>query len=203
MSERREPRVPVSIPVVAPGLDAPCVTKNLSLGGLFLLTRRRYPVGENVSLKLIYQDLNLDVEARVTHLQSDGVGFAFVSASTPLRNTIRAILDKMVQGSVSRDGAAPPPSSFWSPDGSVKREARLLDVSAKGAYVAGPGPAVGAEILFYIPGFTPRDASEPSEVRGSKARVVRSSEEGFGMEFVNASAEFRMALEELIILHSK
>src|SRR5262245_10843920 len=95
---KRLVRVAARIPVIE--MDdtgaAPYFTKNLSLGGLFLLTERRWPVGSTVRLTIKNGDKRLPISARVTHIQIDGVGFSFAAPPADATAALRGMIDEIL-----------------------------------------------------------------------------------------------------------
>ena len=57
---------------------------------------------------------------------------------------------------------------------------------------------VGDTVYIIVPGFVATDEDRASEVRGVEAEVVHTGEQGFGVRFLGASAEFRMAVERML-----
>ncbi|MEO1483047.1 MAG: PilZ domain-containing protein [Myxococcota bacterium] len=200
-----ETRIPVSIPVVTADGGPKALTKNLSLGGLYLITRKRYEVGSHVELTLNYAGVELGVTGRVTHLQADGCGFAFVNASVALRNMIRELIDALLDQRPVVDDDTNPRFAVehkisWSRGDATRHNASIRQLSLAGAYLSSTTGAKKGETLFvYFPGFTATDdGSRASEVRGTQSVVVHQDAEGFGVRFVSPSAEFRMAVERLM-----
>ena len=200
--QRREPRFSISVPVVTADGE-PGVTKNMSLGGLYLITPRRYPVGDTMTLILRYADREVTVEARVTHLQADGAGFAFVDASEALRADVQRLIDDLFHQRRAEDTSPnrPNPQAVsWSRGDGGRGDASLRRLTPTGAFLTGAGEvSVGELVYVYLPGFTATDRSDrASQLRGVNARVVNQSHEGFEVRFVDPSAEFRMAVERLM-----
>ncbi|MEM6732970.1 MAG: PilZ domain-containing protein [Myxococcota bacterium] len=198
-----ETRIPISLPVVTPDGGEPGVTKNISEGGFFLITKRRYPIGEHVELRFKYGDLELGVTGRVTHLQADGAGFAFVDASDRLRDLVRELIDEILVQTSMDDDTNPRyalrQKVSWSRGDSERLQAVIRDLSGSGAYLdSDVSVSVGETIILYLPGYVATDEERASEVRGTEANVVHESEGGFGVRFLNPSAEFRMAAERLM-----
>jgi len=92
MKERR-PRSPVSLFV---GLgqegEPPGRTRNVSLGGVFLETRKRPDVGELVDLRFVWGEETFVGRARVIHLANDGIGVEFVDPEADFEKALREIL---------------------------------------------------------------------------------------------------------------
>jgi hypothetical protein len=88
--QERQPRVSTRVPVVeTENGQGVYYTKNLSMGGLFLLADKRWPVGSQIALAIVHGDMRLEFAARVTHLQRDGVGLCFIDPSDAIRDVLR------------------------------------------------------------------------------------------------------------------
>jgi hypothetical protein len=60
-------------------------------------------------------------------------------------------------------------------------------------------PAVGGKVYLYLPGYTFSEGTrQRTEVRGCVAAVVRHGPDGFGCQFREPSAEFQMAIQDLL-----
>lgn len=205
MPEKRQFRVAARLPVVdaIEGEKRACYTKNLSLGGLFLLTDKRWPIGSTVSLSVNHEDARFDVDARVTHLQADGVGFSFVDASTTLREMLRQVIDKTIsrpsdESDESVNRVAIQSRVVWAQD-EQRYEADLRNIGQEGAFLETVvPPQLEGTVFVYLPAFGPAVTDNvPQELRGCMATVSRRDADGFAVRFVNPSAEFRMAVAEL------
>lgn len=204
---RPEPRVPVSIPVATPDGGDPAVTKNISMGGLFLITRQRFTVGAEVALVLECGGMELEVTGRVTHHQADGVGISFVDPSPLLHNILREQIDALLsQHSLGEDTNPRIPVRQkvpWSRGGAAREQAEVRQISSEGAFLASEAQVRKDETVYvYLPGYLATDRDKASEVRGVEARVIYVRDDGFGVRFINASAEFRMAVAHLLTTRS-
>ncbi len=206
----RQPRVDTRLPVVETGSGgATYYTKNLSMGGLFLLTEKRWAVGSEVNLTITFGRARLPILARVTHLQRDGVGMCFTEPSDAVREALRLLIASQIPVSTpsrleasSRAigvGAGPSVVLAWS-DGKLRHEATVRGLSMQGGFFETPDrPVIGSSIMVYIPSkIETEDASIEHELRGCSAEVTTHSLEGFDARFTVPSAEFRMALERLL-----
>ncbi|MEO0811610.1 MAG: PilZ domain-containing protein, partial [Myxococcota bacterium] len=199
-------RVPVRLLVVTPDGADRAVTKNISIGGLYLITKKRFTVGAELPLVLEVGEMRLEVTARVTHQQADGAGFSFVDPSPLVQEIVREQIDSILsQETMSDDDTNPrvvvQHSVSWSIDGTDREEAEVRDLSLTGAYLATETKVeVDDTIYIYVPGFVATDGGKASEVRGVEARVVHTTENGFGVRFLGASAEFRMAIERMVMI---
>ncbi len=176
-------------------------TKNISLGGLFLLDVGRRAVGSMFEVGLEYGGESHRALCRVTHLQQDGIGVAFVEPEDDLRLFLQRAIDGVLSNT---DGLSRRRQERQSTDlsvgwreGTVERRGKLENLSQGGAFIATKdGPEPGAELIVYLPGYTYAVGSgQPSEARGCVAMVVHKDRRGIGVRFANPSAEFRMAVE--------
>ena len=188
--------VPVLVQV-AGALPAPA--RNLSLGGVFVVTEQRWAVGATEPMIIEYAGQRQHSPGRVTHIQPDGVGLAFAAPGDAFLAWIRDIIDQLLAA-----GDQPQPERkrvsdpvVWSQAG-ASHTSRLRDLSPGGAFVAASAPPpVGSEVVLYLPGYTySQGTPKPSELRGCTCRVVRTGDQGFACSFVDASAEFRMSVAE-------
>jgi DNA-binding response OmpR family regulator len=204
-------RVSFRIHLISDGIRATledweaCTVKNLSMGGLFLCTRRRIGVGQQVVLTLEHGETTATAEARSTHVQADGIGFAFSNPSDSLLAFVESVINDLLSegGDIDdrRDATRIMVNGaiVFSHEG-AGRSAHLRDLSQEGAYVVTRNPPnLGTATFVYLPGHTySLGMQHVSEVRGSAARVVRHGADGFGCHFINPSAEFKMAVMRLL-----
>ena len=175
----------------------PAPARNLSTGGIFLITAQRFGLGCVELLTLEVGHRRLQTPARVTHLQPDGVGFSFASPGEPFLTAVRELIDELLSSDAERTAERKHVSDpvVWSQAG-ASRTTVLRDLSAGGAFVlCDAPPRLGSELLLYLPGYTYSAGTEqPSELRGCRAQVVRHAEGGFACRFLDPSAEFRMGI---------
>lgn len=179
------------------------MTKNLSSGGLFLLTERRYADGDVLRLALEHKGLQLTTSARVTHAQADGVGVRFWNPSDEFRQNLAAIIEDFVSASTPFDDTDAPgeltagDKILWRV-GTLEYEGVLADISMEGAFiVSNEQPPIGGDVYVLLPYLDPMMSKEP-EIVGCAARVTRSTPEGFGVGFVSPSAEFAVAVAHVL-----
>jgi len=93
MKERRLERTPVSLFV---GLgqegEPPGRTRNISLGGVFLETKKRPDVASLVDLWFVWGEETFVGKARVVHHADDGIGVAFVEPEPDFLKALAEIL---------------------------------------------------------------------------------------------------------------
>jgi hypothetical protein len=206
--ERRYPRIagPIRVYDVAAKPAESFVTRNISLGGLFVLSEKRPPVGSSKELLIEHRKRTATVCCRVTHLQADGFGAAFVAPTNELLEFVRSIIDELLAGGADsvkerrREPRSPADAQVvWNQTDS-SHPGRLRNISGSGALIESADcPELHTDVLVYLPGYT-YDATSPhpSEARGCIARVMHKVSYGFGVQFVEPSAEFRMALGALM-----
>lgn len=181
------------------------VAKNLSLGGIFVLSRQKRPIGDQATLTIHHRGVDLETRARVTHSGADGVGYAFVNPSAEFVESLSvAIRDLLSVGAAVGDRRTaaryPVNAAIAFSDGKERTLAQLANLSATGAYVQTTDPpAPGSKVYIYLPGRTFSEGQDVfSEVRGCLCDVVRRARDGFGVHFRNPSAEFQMAVDMLM-----
>jgi CheY-like chemotaxis protein len=181
------------------------VAKNLGLGGLFVHSKQKRPIGDETVLQIHYRGATLQTRARVTHSGADGVGYAFVEPGAKfLAALTAAIRDLLSVGAAVDDRRTSArcrvSAAIAFADGKKRTAAQLVDLSATGAFVATPEPpAPGSRTYVYLPGRAFSEGQDVySEVRGCLCDVVRNTPHGFGVNFRKPSAEFQMAVETLM-----
>lgn len=207
----RQFRATTRLPVVtaAPTGARIYYTKNLSIGGLFLLTDNRWHIGTSVDLTVRFDDVEHHVAARVTHMQSDGVGMSFISPPKELQRELRSVLSAHVDPIEMEAFGSLKKTMFrkvrermrvsWSHE-ALRFAAVLRELSDDGLFLdTDEVPAFGAEIYVHLPVLT-TDSAEltTSELRGARAKVIFRDSSQFGATFINPSAEFRMAVRGLL-----
>ena len=178
---------------------------NLSLGGVFMLAKNRLPVGEHFRLTVQYRDDTGSCLARVTHVQADGIGFAFHKPSDRFLAFASSTITHMLSAGVAVDERRVETRTmvtaaivYQSDD--TNFSALLRDFSSTGAYVVTDHPpAIGEAAMVYFPGYTYSSGTDQvSELRGCAVQVVRHGPDGFGCRFEAPSAEVKMAISELL-----
>jgi hypothetical protein len=93
MKERRLSRSPVSLFVGLgePG-EPPGRTRNISLGGVFLETKKRPELTTLVDLWFVWGEETFVGKARVVHHADDGIGVAFVDPEADFLKALAEIL---------------------------------------------------------------------------------------------------------------
>jgi len=208
MAERKDTRVIVGVGVILTidGSAEPCMTRNLSRGGMFAVTRRKAPRGSMVGLEVVRDGQRLKAKAAVVECADDGLGLSFVGADDKFCNAIRALMDEMVaekmvapseEESVADDaievGAAWGPigeSKWWQVFQKKRHAATFTNLTLDGASLqSNASPPVGQVILFFL-----MSSALEGGVVQSTAEVVRHTDTGFAVRFLAASIEFRRAI---------
>jgi hypothetical protein len=182
---------------------APYFTRNVSLGGLFLEGAEDREVGSAIELLIEHQEKTARIRGRVTHLASDGFGVAFSDPPERYEAFMRGVIEALLSGGSAdrrtegrRDVDL---QAFWTQRGDGYR-GNLRDLSASGALVdADWSPELFSVVFLYLP--TPEEAASgvpPSEAIGCAARVVHHHPEGFGVQFIDPSRDFRHAVEAAV-----
>jgi hypothetical protein len=162
-------------------------------------------VGSSIELMLEHRQGSATVRGRVTHLQADGVGVAFSDPPETFLGFVRGVIDDLLTGAAEvQDRRAEPRTSIevqvvWSQT-SAEHRGRLRNITSQGALIeCDRCPEIESEVFVYLPGYAYDVASpRPSEARGCAARVMHRLRYGFGVQFVEPSAEFLMAIDGVI-----
>lgn len=211
MAERRDTRVVAGVGLIltVDGQSEPCLTRNLSRGGMFVVTRRVVPDGKVVGLEVIHHGKRLKAEAQVVKCADDGLGLSFTGADEAFRTAIRALMDAMVAersidptDDVSLDPSRdlkiawgfPPDNKWWKILGKKKQTAELNNLTGDGASLASKTrPKVGDTIIVYLSSRSFGDAV----LVESAAEVIRMTDDGFAVQFQAASIDFRRAVGQI------
>lgn len=202
MSTREFTRAVAPVTVIDPARpDAePMQARDLGLGGLFLYTEERWPPGTEVPLEISYGTRRIPIEVVVLRHEEEGVAFAFESPGAKLRGEIRGLLAYLFATGApsderrSRRRREVSHDVVWMDQGREHR-GRLKDISLENArIIASDKPAIDARISVFLP---VRSGKGIDDLRGSSARVVRHSEKGFAVRFLDASVAFHEAIAML------
>lgn len=199
MKNRRHIRIVVALKVaLRDEPEAPrAYTKNLSAGGLFLLTERRWPPGTRLQLTLEHPGFEIEAIGEVTaHTQVDGVGVRFVVDSEQRQAALCAMLDFLLSSSVAYDGQGglDGGSVIWRRD-MLEHEGQVTDIFAGGAFIeSNPIPQAGESVYVLLPSL---NESGVREIVGSAATVSLATSDGFSVAFVKPSSEFDSAVQRL------
>lgn len=96
--QRKHPRVPLNLLVQLRSSSVEDFRAshgaNLSIGGMFITTRDRRPVGSQVFFQFTLRDGGTLIEGlgRVVHVSDDGMGLEFISVLEPSAGIIRALV---------------------------------------------------------------------------------------------------------------
>ncbi|MEL6339806.1 MAG: PilZ domain-containing protein [Myxococcota bacterium] len=211
-SPRRDRRINVAmrVEILDRNTGEELFTKNVSVGGLFLITTHRYPIGGVLPLRLDYKGLLVEVSARVTHIQRDGIGVRFWNAGSAVEEAVSRIIDDLLaSGHHGNDRRRE--SRIWVQDtpvvwrrGELDHPAELADLSLSGARLrATETPDVDEKVLLMLPTPSSEAGSDRVDLVGSDACVRRVIDDQFGVEFDGPSAEFRLAVAKLLSLSGR
>jgi hypothetical protein len=203
MSERRSTRVIAGVGVILliDGEPEPCMTRNLSRGGMSVATKREVPPETILPFQLIHQGKHLTGKAKVIKCSSDGLGLSFIETDGALGEAIRHLMDEMVQTAGELPEEIAPVSAvcrwisaektaWWQVLKRIHHRGMLTDLTLEGAAVqSGIPPLVGAHVMITLP-------LDEEEVE-AQAEVVRHTDIGFAVRFIAPSIPFRRAISQL------
>jgi hypothetical protein len=176
------------------------LTKNLSVGGVYLLTDAKWTSGMPVELTLEHKGVEVQMRAEVTHRREDGVGVRFVDPPPVAVTELIGVIDDILSGGVHIDGGE---ARLDVDDRMVMFRRGVLEYVGS---VASAGEGViaietaeslkaGEHILVLLPARS--DGAHVREIVGSFAEVMQPVENGFTARFIDASQEFLDALSRV------
>lgn len=208
MTERLDDRVVAAVGVIlkVDGKREPCMTRNVSRGGMFVLTKLDLSPGVAVQLEIVHEGKRLTGHAKVTTRTGQGVGVAFAGNDPEFAAGVDTLLRSLLKRPSEEGGGAEVEVTArmqWShlPDGKAwnwwrkrRMAATLLSLSLDGAALMTKGkPEPGELIIIYLTD-SRDDSGEPVFCR---AEVVRHTDRGFAVKFLSPSLEFRRAVSRL------
>ncbi len=106
VDKRQHIRILVALQVVASTStgSVKALTKNLSVGGLYLLTDAKWEPGREVSLTLEHKGTSVELRSTVTHARADGLGLAFVDPPQALVTELIGVIDDILSTGAGLDG---------------------------------------------------------------------------------------------------
>lgn len=208
MQERQFNRVRAAVGVVlnVDGERVPCMSRNISHGGMFVLLKRSLPEGSQLEVEIIHNGARLHTRAVVKTVDEQGLGLRFTDVSDAFKQELHRFIDSLIhQGNESAGGAETSGHIHlaWShlPDGKVwnfwrkrRHRVRVVNLSLDGAaLVSGSPPPIGDTILLFL---TETPEAKPERLY-CRAQVVRHTDSGFAVQFLTPRAEFRRAVSQL------
>lgn len=197
---------PVALLLEIDGQAEACFTRNISQGGMFVVTRRRAPEGATVKVALARNGQRLETLARVVNAAEDGLGLRYIDPDPSFGQGIAGLLaellrDKSGEELAFLDGSAQA-GVAWSylPDGRTwnwwrksVRPAGLLSLALDGAALeCRQRPQIGETIIVFLSETKALDARLTC-----KADVVRHTDNGFAVKFTDPSIDFRRRISAL------
>jgi hypothetical protein len=197
----------VGVIITIDGSPSPCMTRNLSKGGLFALTKRKAAPGAVVGLEVVHKGTRLKARAKVVQQTEQGLGLSFVDVDDGFRSAIRALMDRLVADQASASIADfddveevseltmswgyPGQGRGWKFWRKGRYDVTVVNLSLDGASFAGEDrPSVGDTVVVNLEGL--------KDTRGKTlscpAQVVRHTDGGFAVKFVSPSIDFRQAI---------
>ncbi len=208
MAERRNTRIVAGVGVLmyVDEKPIPCMTRNVSRGGLFVVIKSQLKEGNVVKLEIMHNNKRLPTQARVAKVTKEGLGLTFIDPTAAFVAGIEAMVLDLVRS--KSDTAIKPSESrvqaeaFWSPpDGSSniwkflgrkRNKVTLASLSLDGAALVGKDkPALSETVVVTL------KISQEGIEESCNAEVVRYTDRGFAVRFVSPSREFRSFVSRL------
>lgn len=208
MSERTKQRFDISVGVIVrwDGKSEPCLSHTLSPGGMSIGTSKRWPIGTNVEVEIVHEGMRIRTKARIAGDTKSTVGIEFVDPAVdfelklkelltryvPQQQNARVSIDSVVEWESPDDDT---PKRWWK---SKRNKTKLIDLSLDGAALIGKKPPeIGKVIVLYL--LAPKGADQEAsagEVQAN-AKIVRHTDRGFAVQFVNPSQAFRRVVSDI------
>jgi hypothetical protein len=212
MVDRRDTRVTAGVGVVLHVGDKklPCMSRNLSRGGMFAVTKAVVAEGESVIVEVVHKGSRLKARARVAQRTEEGLGLSFVDVNDQFRQAMRALMDDLVAGRATPSledyddidddtgdlklaWAYPGEGSWWKFWQKRRYIVDVMNLTLDGVgFRTDARPEVEDSIIIYLEG--KKDAL--GQPLACQAEVVRHTDEGFAVKFFSPSVEFRRAISE-------
>ncbi len=207
---RKQFRIGASIQVfeAEPASEQFWLTRDIGMGGMFLLMPAPWPVGSERTLLIKDQDLQIECKVRVVRVTPDGVGILFLSKDELFRRSILAvILGRFASGDHFLDRRMNDRFQLNTPVilrvGASETPGILANANLNGVYIeteAAPGD-IGTLVEVSIPAASPLSSreDEPADLSAvCQLKIVHRQPDGFGAAFVEPSKDFLVSLSELI-----
>ena len=184
------------------------LTRDIGTGGLFLQMSELWPLGSEQHLIIRDQGVDIECAAKVVRVTSDGVGMQFLSSSEGFKRAVMTLIQgRFASGDRFADRRKVNRWVISVPVlirvGIGESPGTLVNVNMQGALIEGAEspPSAVASVMVILPmGPAPSENGDPPAelTLGCQARIIHRQPDGFGVEFVEPSAEFHFALSELI-----
>ncbi len=199
-NKRRHIRILVALKVVAESATGrvKALTKNLSVGGVSLLTDAKWEKGTPVELTLEHKGVTIEMRAEVTHRREDGLGLRFLDPPPVAVTELTGIVDDILSGGADLDG-----DTLGADERLVMFRRGMLEYVGN---VANAGDGViaidteervtpGEPIVVLLPSRS--EGEHVREIVGSFAEVLTSIDSGFVARIIDPSEEFMRAFESV------
>jgi hypothetical protein len=205
MSSRQTNRIIAAIGVVleVEGKRYPCMTGNLSTGGMYVTLREKFPVGTLADVTIPDEGKKLHARVRVASVDAGGLGLSWHSLDADFEQAWRRLIKKLLRREtmeIEKNALSTEVRIAWSylPDGNFwtfwrkrQRRQRIANLSIDGvAFTNRNPPAVGESVLIYLTQIDP----EGRKQFPCQAQVIRHTDDGFAVRFESPSVDFRRAL---------
>lgn len=168
-------------------------TKNLSVGGMYMLTDAKFPAGTEVSLVLDHKMTSLDMRATVTHVREDGLGLKFVDPPQAVVGELVGVIDDILSSGADVDGSETildgSERSIIIRRGVLEFAATLIAASAEEVTIeASEMPDASELLVLLVPART--EGAHVREIIGATATVTAIAAPRFKAALNDASSEF-------------
>jgi hypothetical protein len=206
MTKRNYPRAiaPIMVQDKEKPDSPPRSARDISTGGLFLVTEQRWEPGMQLQLLICHEKASLEVEARVIRNTKGGVALSFINLHDEAKSKIELFISALLMSGAELDEQRmgprmKPPFAISLTTKGGKPNGNLMDLSLTGARVASlDPPPIGEEVTLYLPSdWDTWTGDSIQSVNSCTGRVVRHTQDGYAIVFESPSVAFRKAISNL------
>lgn len=205
--ERRHIRVSVKFRVRIDhnGHEYYFFTRNVSVGGLFLVIQPPLEVGSELDMLVLTGPAEVPVRGRVVRAEEYGSAFEFVSLSETAQEQIRTVVSEHLNNSVTHVQSIAhsrlhePGNTYWRTAKDPEPvPVRLTKLSEEGAHFEGESmPELYDRIEILLPAEDRSDLTE-SAMAVCQAQVIDRRSRGFSVVFLERRRDFSGAVNTML-----
>ncbi len=204
--ERRHLRVSVRLRVRAQGVHGEELlyfTRNVSVGGLFLLMQPPLKGGSLLDMAILTGDGEIEVRGQVVRTEEFGCAFEFIGLSAEAREDLRRLVSNLLNHSVAtiqsiaHSRIHERATTYWAKDAEAV-PVRITKLSEDGAHFEGDDlPELYDRIRVYLPAEDRVDLAE-SPLTACSAQVIDRRSSGFSVVFLEHRPDFMSAIHTML-----
>lgn len=204
--ERRHLRVSVKLRVRTTGTSGDELlffTRNVSVGGLFLLMQPPLEIGSVMDMALLTGEGEIAVRGRVVRTEEFGCAFEFVALESDTRECLRLLVSSLLNHSVAtiqsiaHSRLHEHATTYWAKEAEAV-PVTLTKLSEDGAHFEGEDlPELYDRIRVYLPAEDRVDLDE-APLTVCSAQVIDRRSRGFSVVFLEHRPDFMNAIQTML-----